>query len=117
MSHHGGNGPRVHDKLDLPEANAAERVSVLEREQISLSRRLAQVREVIADMERLESLNRFAAAALEKYRQNEANLASELARTEAQIGKLLSEEPEAVLEFDRFHAADAPADDARNTAA
>ena len=117
VSHARGNHLGVYDELDLPEPSPADRVSALDTEQASLSRRLAQVRQVIADMERLDSLTPFAAAALAKYRQNEANLASELARTEVEIGKLLSQEPEAVLEFDRFHAADPSEDDMSNPAA
>src|SRR6187200_3327656 len=102
------------EELDSLAASPVERVSVLDTEQVDLSTRLAQVREVIAGMERLNSLTPSAVASLEKYRENEASLTLQLAQTETEIGKLLHEEPEAVLEFDRFHATDHAEGDATN---
>jgi hypothetical protein len=88
----------------LPEAASSpvERASLLEADHVRLSRGLERVRRVIADMERLDSLTPDAAAALEKYRENEIRLRQERAKIELQTGKLLSEEPEAALEWDRL---------------
>ncbi len=83
-----------------------ERVSLLEADHVRLSRRLTQLHEVIADMARVHSLTPDAAAMLAIYRENETRITLERARIELETGKLLSEEPEAVLELGRLHAVD-----------
>ena len=92
-------------------SNPVERVSLFGAEHVRLSRQLTQLHEVIADMERLDSLTPDAVAALEKYRENETRITLERARIEFETGKLLGGEPEAVLEWDRLHAGD-PSHDA-----
>ena len=89
-----------------------ERVSLLEADHVRLSRCLTQVREVIADMERLDSLTPDAAAALAMYRENETRMTLERARIEFETGRLLSAEPDAVLEWDRLHVDDQDRTDA-----
>jgi hypothetical protein len=91
---------------NLTAPSPVERVSLLEADHVRLTRCLTQVHEVIADMERLDSLTPDAAAALAMYRESETRMTLERARIEFETGRLLSREPEAVLEWDRLHVDD-----------
>ena len=92
--------------LDSLATSPADRVSALDAEHVRLSTLLTQIHEAIAVLEQPDSLSRSALALLEKYRESEASMAKKRTLIELEIGKLLTEEPEAVQEFDRFHAVD-----------